>query len=161
MISTERHVSYAMGFLGLRMLDEALGELEAVSFDDRFLPSLLTARIELYTAAQQWDLAEGVARTLLCKQPENAEAWISWAFALREQGKVAEALATLLDAEPLHGKASSNIHYNLACYYSLLGDQEKANERLTRAFRMDPSWKAEAIDDADLKPLWATNGAMR
>jgi hypothetical protein len=45
-------------------------------------------------------------------------------------------------------------HFNLPCYECQLGDLKKAKESLQSAFKFDPSMRATALDDEDLKPLW-------
>jgi len=46
------------------------------------------------------------------------------------------------------------IRYNLACYLCQLGDLESAKGYLKRAFEIDSSWRLQALEDEDLKPLW-------
>ena len=114
---------------------------------------MLEVRCELYHAAKHWELLIAVARGLARKAPGNSQGWIMWAFALREQQKVAEARDVLLEAEPHHPKCG-NLHYNLSCYYCLLGDQEEAKRRLRKACKLEKQWKAAALDDPDLKGMW-------
>lgn len=79
--------------------------------------------------------------------------WIGWAYALRELEQVEEAREVLLKAEIRHGKASAVLHYNLACYDSLLGELASARARLATACRMDGRFKQAAKDDPDLRAL--------
>ena len=76
--------------------------------------------------------------------------------ALREMKRVPEAKAVLLDAEPIHGKASGVLHYNLACYHCLLGELEETKTRLRRACQLSDEFKTCALEDPDLKALWAS-----
>lgn len=46
------------------------------------------------------------------------------------------------------------IHYNLACYECQLGHLELAKGHLKRTFEIEKSFRAEALDDPVLKPLW-------
>lgn len=46
------------------------------------------------------------------------------------------------------------IHYNLACYECRLGELSSAKEHLNKAFELQPKYRAMALDDADLEPLW-------
>jgi tetratricopeptide (TPR) repeat protein len=153
-ISTQRHIEYALGYIGLGLLDDAADELEKIAFTERLSPGVLLARIELHMAAKHWDLVVDLGRELSFLKNDVERAWITWAYALRELKQVEKAKAVLLSAELIHGKTSATLHYNLACYYSLLGDQEEAKERLRRACRMSMSCKDTALDDPDLKPLW-------
>ena len=60
----------------------------------------------------------------------------------------------LLKAEAIHGENSAILHYNLACYACQLGDIEEAKSRLSTACKMDPQFKATALDDPDLEAMW-------
>ena len=45
------------------------------------------------------------------------------------------------------------IYYNLACYDCQLGQIDSAKQYLKQAFRIDPNWRLQALEDEDLKPL--------
>lgn len=154
--ATPRHLRYASGYMELGMLDDAAFEIEAIAFEDRFAPPVLAVRVELYMAAKQWEIVVGVARELAAQCPTSERAWICWAYALRELQRIDEARAVLLKAEPMHGENSAVLHYNLACYYCLLGDLETARQRLSRACKIDPNLKDEALEDSDLVAVWHT-----
>ena len=153
---TPRRVRYALGYTALGMLNEASDELEAVDFADRLSVPVLEAMLKLHFEAEHWETVVGVGRQLAQLTPENEEAWIYWAYALRELNRIEDAKAVLHEAEPLHGKRSGILHYNLACYLCLLGDVTGARERLSRACIMDKQWKAAALDDPELEQLWAS-----
>jgi len=52
------------------------------------------------------------------------------------------------------------IYYNLACYDCQLGQIASAKQYLKQAFRIDPNWISQALEDEDLKPLWDSLQAM-
>jgi tetratricopeptide (TPR) repeat protein len=160
MIPTATRIEYANGFMSLGLFDQAADELEEIEFSERLFPEVLAARVELHTLAKQWPIVAGVSKELARQRPEDERGWISWGLALREMSQIAEAREALLNAESWHGKTSSNLHYNLACYYSLLGDQENAKDRLNRAFHLDKSWREIALGDKDLESLWHSIGLM-
>jgi hypothetical protein len=161
MISTRRRLEFASGYLALGMLTEASDELEAIEGGDRLLPEVLAVRSDLHMEARQWDLLLVVARELARLRPNPDKGWIGWAFALRELKRIGEARAVLLEAEPIHGKKCALMHYNLACYCCLLGDQAEAKKRLRIACRMDQHWKEAALDDQDLKAMWDDIARMK
>jgi len=45
------------------------------------------------------------------------------------------------------------LHYNLACYLSLLGRAEQALQALDRAFALDESFKQLARAESDFDPI--------
>ena len=153
MISTSRRLEYATGFIDLGLLNEASDELELIEGEDRLSAAVMAARSNLYMAAKDWDLLIAVARELTRLTPKNDQGWIQWAYALRELGRVAEAKAVLLQAEPIHAKCAV-LHYNMACYECLLGDIPEARRRLAVACKMGKEWKTAALDDPDLKAIW-------
>jgi len=161
MTSTRRHLQYASGYLKLGLLVEAAEELEAIQGKDRLLPSVMSLRSDLYMEAEQWDLLLAVSQELARQRPRYEKGWIHRAYALREMGRVAEAKAVLIEAEPLHWRKSATLHYNLACYCSLLGEHEDARKRLAIACKLDPAFKAAALDDPDLKPMWDDIASMK
>jgi Flp pilus assembly protein TadD len=151
---TRRHVNYALGYVALGLSREAANELEAIAPEDRFLPEVLAAQVELHLETKEWESLVSVGCELARKEPRNERGWIGWAFALRELNRIEEAKAVLLDAEHWHGKTSAVLHYNLACYHCLLGEIADARMRLETAFRMHAAFKSEALHDRDLERLW-------
>lgn len=152
---TRRRVEYALGYIGLGMFAEAGVELDGIAAEEQLLPIVRSTRVDGCLAAKQWKRAVVVAGELARAHPEVETAWIGWAYALRELGRVEEARAVLVAAEPHHGKTSAVLHYNLACYDSLLGALPSAKLRLGRACRMDPQFRAAAKEDPDLAALRA------
>jgi len=138
------------------MFDEAAKEIETVALEDRFAPPVLQARVNLCMAAKQWEAAATIGQELARRAPDIEQGWIHCAYALRELGRVQEARDVLLQAEPRHGATSALLHYNLACYYCLLGDLPTARACLRRACKMDARFKSEALEDRDLERLWDT-----
>ena len=152
---TKRRVQYALGYIGLGMMAEAEAELDAIVAEDRARAEVKSVRVDLHMAARQWRKVVIVASELARSRPETENAWIGWAYALRELNRIEEAKAVLLQAEPLHAESSAVLHYNLACYDALLGELDSARKRLARACKMDGQFKVAAQDDPDLEALRA------
>lgn len=51
--ATCRRVKYAKGYVALGLLNEASDELEAIDFGDRFLPEVVSTRIDLHMEREQ------------------------------------------------------------------------------------------------------------
>jgi len=154
-VDTKRRVQYALGYIGLGLMSEAGAELDAITEAERGLAEVKAVRVDLHMAARQWRKVVIVASELARSHPEVENAWIGWAYALRELKRVAEAKAVLLQAEPRHGDSSAVLHYNLACYDSLLGELAGARKRLATACKMDGQFRVAAQDDPDLAALRA------
>ena len=152
-LSTLRRLQHARGYLGLGMLGAAATELEAILPADRGHPEVQLVRLALLMEEKRWEQLADAGGRLAQSHPEIEDAWIGWAYALRELNRVVEARAVLIDAESFHGRTSAVLHYNLACYECLLGSMPSARARLARACRMDKRFAAEGRKDPDLKTM--------
>jgi Flp pilus assembly protein TadD len=101
---------------------------------------------------KDWGRVIDAAQIVCSRKPGCERAWIAWAYALRELQRVEEAKDVLLRAEQLHPRCGV-LHYNLACYYCLLGDQVEAERRLTVAGGLDDAWLQSALEDPDLRGM--------
>lgn len=153
-IPTHKRLDYARGYLALGLVNEATFELEKIEVGDQKLIEVRAVRVELHVAAKQWELVLEIAQPLCGVSPENVGAWIAWASALRELLRVKEAREVLLNAEPLHGGKSADLHYNLARYACLQGFHEEAEKHLTRACKMDKRFELQSLSDPDLVGLF-------
>lgn len=158
--TTARHVRFATGYIGLGMMADAGRELDAIAAEDREAAEVLGAFADLHMAAKAWVPLAAVAQRLARRAPAEEKGWIHWAYALRELDRIEEARAVLLEAEPVHGKSSTVLHYNLACYHCLLGNKREARRRLRIAFEREEHWRAAALADHDLRAMWDEIAAM-
>lgn len=152
MISTRRRVEYARGYLELGLLAEAAAELDAISPPENDSVDVLSARVDLHMETKEWDRVIDAARVVCERKPARERAWIAWAYALRELQRIVEARDVLLRAEKLHGRCGV-LHYNLACYFCLLGDLTEADRRLKMAGALDDVWLQSALQDPDLREM--------
>jgi Flp pilus assembly protein TadD len=152
---TKRRAEYALGYIGLGMFPAAAAELDGIAAAEQLRPLVRSVRLDWHIAQKQWKRAVAVAGELARAHPGMENAWIGWAYALRELDRVEEARAVLVAAEPHHGKTSAVLHYNLACYDSLLGALKSAQTRLGKACKLDAQFKAVARADPDLVALRA------
>lgn len=143
------------GYLALGMYEEANDELENLATELKVHPLVLSARLDLLMERTQWEEAAILAESLCKLWPNTCEFFIRWAFCLHELKQTSEARATLLNG-PSALREQAVFHYNLACYESQLGDLTEAKRLLSACFKLDKSYKAEALDDPDLAPLWDT-----
>jgi hypothetical protein len=151
---TPRRLRYASGYIELNLLNEASDELEAIaSRTDSRRPCLPSD--SNCTWRRSIGMRSSASRVVLADStPENERGWICWAYALRELHRIEEARDVLLLAEPLHGKTSAILHFNLGCYYCLLGNLDTARERVRRSCQMQEAFKKDALEDPDLETLW-------
>ena len=53
----------------------------------------------------------------------------------------------------LANKQEAIVHYNLACYWSLAGDVDRALQYLAQSFDIDPRYRELVADEADFDPI--------
>jgi len=154
-IPTRKHLDYALGYIELGLLDEAREELARIPPADQRTSPALSVSLELAMAEEDWDDVVTLAPQVILSDESTERPWIAWAYALREQQRIAEARDVLLRGALVVLEPSGLMDYNLACYYCLLGDLDEARRRLQRAFSRDPNWKNDARQDPDLAALHA------
>jgi tetratricopeptide (TPR) repeat protein len=153
MITTRKHLDYALGYIELNLLSEARDELALIQEAEHETPDVLGVHLELAMAASKWTRVLALAPQLIALAPALERPWIAWAYALREKQRIAAARDVLLRGERAITEPSALVDYNLACYYCLLGDLPEARRRLKRACAREPDWKTEAATDPDLAAL--------
>jgi tetratricopeptide (TPR) repeat protein len=153
-----RHLTAAHGYLDLGMFPDTEAELDLINPDVRHLPEVLSVRLEIYLRQENWERVLGIAARLIQNDPQEPQWSISYAYATRRAQTLEEAKAILLEAIGRHPREPM-IPYNLACYECQLGNLESAKLYLEQAIKMNPGFRAGALEDPDLEPLWDSPGA--
>jgi len=148
----ERNILYAQGYLELGMLDDAWRSLDELESPLQADPLVLRMRMAILMAGRKWDAAAAIGRAICEKVPGEADGYIHTAFCLHEMKNTEEAREMLL-AGPHSLRSSPLFHYNLGCYEAQLGEFDTAAFHVRRAIQLDPSYKAIAMEDSDLKPI--------
>ncbi len=149
-----RRLEAAEGYLVLDMPGEAEAELDSLSEAARRLPAGLAMRLMLHQQRKQWAPMRDIACHLTSVHPEDAQWWISWAYAARRTESLTSALGILERARALHG-AEAFIHFNLACYFAQLRRLPAARAALRQAIRLNAACRQMAREEPDLAPLRA------
>jgi Flp pilus assembly protein TadD len=150
----QRHVLAATGYRELGMFDEATRAIEEVDAEDKGRKEVLAVRVDLYMAAQNWNLVAEVARHLVDIEPENAAWWINLAYATRRAESIDQAQALLLQGRKLHPD-NAIVAFNLSCYACVTGHIDQAKTYLKHALSLDNNIRGLALRDEDLQPLWS------
>jgi tetratricopeptide (TPR) repeat protein len=151
----QQHCQAAIGYVELGMFLDADTELDKIDPINRATPDVLAVRLEIYRGLKKWELMQVVAQRLAEFDPNNIQWIISYAYATRRADSVEAAKKILLAAETRFPNEPV-IQFNLVCYECELGNLESAKPYLNRAFKIDPNWRLQALDDPDLEPLWAS-----
>ena len=141
------------GFLDLHMSARARAELDQIEGAHRDGTLYLCARLRLAFEEADWKAATETARTLTDRRPDEAEYVVQLAFATRRMDGLGPAQFILEEAQRKFPEVAV-IAFNLACYECQAGRNARALEYLRRAFKLDPHYRAMAMEDEDLKPLW-------
>lgn len=150
----QRHLSYAQGYLGLGMVREAAAELAQIPAPFREATEFLAVRLAVLQEQQNWPELRAAAGQFARQSPDEAAAWVTWAYAARRAESLAAAEKILLEAE-LHHPAEPTIQFNLGCYACQRGDLKAARRRVDRAIALQPNFAEAAALDPDLAPLRA------
>ena len=119
-------------------------------------PHVLLAHWEIYFRACDWDAALAIAEGLVIRLPDEPIGWIYRSFALQQMKRTEEAKDNLIPAARKFTE-DWRIAYNLACYYSQLGDIAGAWNWLDRAIEIGDveQIKIEALAEPALEALWS------
>ena len=157
-LTDQRHLEAAEGWLDLGLPLEANEELEKIQAQLRGHPDVLELRWHIYAKEKKWDACVDLATTIIKLAPDRSDGWIHRSFALHELQRTQEAFDQLLLMVDKFPKVWT-VPYNLACYASRLQQFDEAKKWLKQAISLDKATvQAAAIEDEDLKPLWASLG---
>ena len=141
-----RTLSAAHGYMSLGLLGEAWEELDSLPPRLRVDMAVMLTRMEILSRLEKWEPARMLAESMARHHPDDPGWWVSWAFALRREKSVEVARDVLREAIQVH-PGEALMHYNLACYASVIGEMPEAKGLLARAFELDADLKAVALDD--------------
>lgn len=151
-MSVTLHLTYASGYIQLGMFREAAAELARLDRRIAGSPAVLRLRAEIHAAAGEWSAMKRCARQMTDADPEDAQGWISLAYATRRTVSLRAARRTLRKAESFCPEEPI-IKFNLACYAAQLDRPAEAARYLLLAIALDPECQALAVEDPDLEPL--------
>ena len=147
------HIQRCDGFLDLKMIDKARRELEQVGTFDARCDPYIAAALRLAIADSRWNDAVQLARTLIERRTREPAFYVQLAYSVRRAESIDAARDILLDAKKRFPKVAV-IPFNLACYECQLGHPDEAMVFLEKAFKLDASFREQAFEDDDLKPIW-------
>ena len=154
-----QYLRAAHGYLELSMYLEADAELDKIDPVCRSAPEVLRVRLMVYAGLEKWELMQVIAKRLSNCDAKNPQWAISLAYATRRAESIEAAKSVLIEARKLHPQEPT-IAYNLACYECQLGNLSDAKEHLMHATKAGVKFRAMALDDLDLEPLWEEIGRL-
>lgn len=157
-MNPKRRLSHVQGYLELGMVAEAAAELARLPAPENAQTEAVALRLAILQEQQKWPQLRDAARDFVRRAPEEAAAWVTWAYATRRADSLLAAEKILLEAEELH-PVEPTIQFNLGCYACQRGDLAAARQRVDRAIALDPKFTTAAATDPDLAPLRAAGAA--
>lgn len=146
-------IKAADGWRELGNISEALAELDGIHESFQMHPQVALKRFELLCHARKWDEAVSLMQRFAPTFP-TCETYLAYAQAIRFQKGPAPALALLAKIESQYPN-HVDLHYQMACYCSLLARFEEATLHLAAVISLDTSreFAGKARSDRDLKAL--------
>jgi len=123
----------------------------AQSSVDGFTETL--SKAEAATTARRWTEAAPLWQKVVQANPVNAVFAVQLANSLYQEKDYRDAIPAYEKALELRAGFPSNMAYNIACSYALLGEKEKAMQWLERSFEMGFRNLEHARVDSDLVSL--------
>jgi len=144
----------AEGYLELGLPQRAIDTLGRLGDPSNFCAHSLYLWGEALRAMDRYEEALGPLGQAADIDPENIHVWLALGWCQKRVGRIdlaIEALEEALVADP----SEALLHYNLACYWSLAGNKERALGYLGQALSIDANYRELIDDEADFDPLRA------
>jgi tetratricopeptide (TPR) repeat protein len=147
-----RQLDEAEGYLMLGLPSHALAVLEArgdwatMRFEASYLKGEALRALERYRDA----LAPLEVAAKL--RPGDVEVAVALGWCYKRTHRLAQAIDAL-ERAARHSPDEPLLHYNLACYWSLAGNAEKALDELATALDLEPRLRALIADESDFDSL--------
>lgn len=151
-LKPELHWERASGYLALEMYEEAERELRALPAEEPWLKNARILKLGISQEKEDWVVMAEIARGLRQEFPEQADWWISDAYATRRCESIEKARNILLEGLTVHYD-SALIRYNLACYACILHRPGECLDFLKEAVKREGKFKIMALEDEDLKDV--------
>lgn len=136
----------------VRVLDRAIATLDELPEPTRSTPEALLLEGEALRAAERWEEAIVPLGRVAAEAPHHAAAWLAIGWCHKRLGRMQEAVDALAQGLS-HSPLQPILHYNLACYLSLMGQVPAAVEHLTQAIAIDRRFRDLTLDEPDFDPI--------
>lgn len=145
----------AEGYLMLELAKQALDILESESdwstmqFEACFLKGEALRSLERYREAlKPLETAAGL-------RPSETGVALALGWCYKRTNRLAQAIDAL-DRASRHAPENPLLHYNLACYWTLAGNNSRAIDELSEALGLDPNLRNKIVDEPDFEKLRGT-----
>ena len=149
---SRQFIAEAEGYLELGMVDHALESLEQLGKTEALEFRPLHLKGKALRVAGRYAEAVVVLRRTAILAPKNIYVWLAlgWCYKRIERVDLAiQSLGEALAIEP----GNALIHYNLACYWSLVGNKHQALQYLATAIDIESHYRDFIKKESDLDPI--------
>jgi tetratricopeptide (TPR) repeat protein len=150
----EKHLSAALGYLGLGMAQDACDEFETIDKSEKIdLLALWKVRVEVARALGKWELVAELARRLSKVEPDESLHVLNLAQAMKQLEGPESALAVYefaVDRWPDFG----HLRVAMAAELCALERVNEAKSILREAIKRDPDLREVVLDHPALEAVW-------
>ncbi len=151
-IRRQQLVLQAEGYLELGMADRALavlarcGDADSLSEHALYLKGQGLRELGRFREALDplWRAAQA--------NPDNISVWLALGWCYKRTGKLDRAIESLEEAL-IVAPQDALVHYNLACYWSLVENKKQALSYLARAFDLEDEYRSLVAGETDFDPI--------
>ncbi len=148
----KRWIEEAEGYLDLGLLDQARARVEAVAETEHFPYECAVLRGDIFRERGEFPLAIPFYENALKQRRGDIPATVGIGWCLKRTGSVDRAAQAYEEALRFHPNAGL-LHYNLACYRSLQGQEQAALLALQRACGIDDDFRLLAREESDFDSI--------
>jgi Flp pilus assembly protein TadD len=151
-VRAPRILREAEGYLELNMPRTALEVLARLEDAGTFRARHLKLQGEALRSLERY--ADALVPLSAASQlaPSDIEIWLSLGWCHKRTGHIDQAIESLERAQEVE-PSQPLIQYNLACYWSLAGQKQRALEYLSRAITMKPKLRELVNEESDFDPI--------
>ncbi len=132
---------------------DAWNELEMIAPLNRAKNEVLTVRLAVCRALNDWELSEDIARLLIAREPHNVMHVVALAEVMgHREGPVAAAAVYEFAVDRFPDFALLRV--SLAVELTKCGQVEDAKKVLKVAFELNPDLRLVALDHPGLSAIW-------
>jgi tetratricopeptide (TPR) repeat protein len=148
----QRWLAEAEGYRDLGLLDQALERLLALRDSPHYPLEYALLLGNVYRDREAYESAIPWFEKALQLNPGNVFATVGLGWCLKRSRRVADAASAYIAALK-HHPGEALLHYNLACYLSLLGRTGESLQCLERALQLDGDYRDLLAGERDFDPI--------